>query len=210
MALLKANVQATKATAAKKSDTPEITVAGTICTQYNEASKQMKDAEATMKQLRPDLLDTALDYIFTQRCAGRDESTVKVIDANGNVSRVAHTTKYGFADAEAADAVFTAFGADINEFAVETTKASFDNKFFLDENGNFDQGAFEAIQNAVAAAVTTLNAGRAVKKSNPLTSKLIVTAKPNFDEVRFKKFSVEQNKQISEVLPNTVSITPAK
>lgn len=202
MALKQINVNATPA-AKKKSDVPAFEIGVNLPTRLNAAVRRLKELEAEKAQIEAELEPIALRHLLEHNVDNTPVSSIKMSDDDGGVAMFIFQNKYSPADAEAADAVFTAMGEDINDYVVQTTKASFDNKFFFDADGNFDQAAYDEVSTAVAGVAKKL------KKSNPLSYKTVVVPKPDFHELRFKKFNVENNLRLCEVLPNTTCFKEA-
>jgi hypothetical protein len=205
MPLKRVEVQA-ESTKAKKSTIPVFKIDGGKVKQYADAYQSYKDAEATLKLVRPDVEEQALQILFAENALHPTvpTTTIKVQDDDGGEVRVSFQDKYNQADPEACDACFTQLHRDINDYAVETTKCTLDAKFFLDASGNFDNEAYTELNRAIADTAARLG------KPNPLSSKKVVTAKPGFHVLRWTEFTAEQNRLISQVLPNTVTISPLK
>jgi len=205
MALKSITAQVVAKPANKKEAAPETTVKGNAISRYVKAYVALKDAKAVVDELRPFVLKDALKFMFNHNSSNpkNPASTVKVGDAE-EVVRVSFQNKYSVADAESVDSVFSEFGKDINTYAQETIKVAFDSKVFLDAEGNTRPEVYEAFRTACEAVATKM------KVANPLSSKVVVLPKPNFHEDRWTDFTAEQNARLTEVLPNTVTITPLK
>lgn len=184
------------------SDIPTFAVQGDVVTKFNQASIDFKDAEARLKAAREPLLAIGSSHFFAVRCAGTDVSSVKLTDTNGAAARFTFQDRYSAAAADPVDAVMTELGEDINDWVAETVKPSFDTDFFTDKDGNFDQKAYELTVAALDAVSKKLG------KSNPLSAKKVVVPKPVFHEKRFSEFSPAANAKLTEVLPNTRTLTP--
>lgn len=205
MPLKQINVAAPK-TSSKKSDIPMIAMEGKVVSRHNFLVGEIKKLESELENdVKPVLHQKGVRELFEiNHTAPGLISSVKLEDETGAIACLSFQNKYSSADAEAADAVFTELGEDINDHMVQTTKAAFDSKFFLDADGNFDQAAYDEVQKALEAVAKKL------KKSNPLTCKTVVVPKPEFHEARFKKFTPEANMRLSEVLPNTITLKESK
>lgn len=174
---------------------------------YNDAAAAKKKADAEMKEMRPKLAEPGslgIQALFEENCAHPLEpiTSVKLTDASGAVCRMSFTARYGAAEAEQVSAVFDATGQDINEYVVETVAAKFDNAVFLDAEGNFDKNVYDKFRIAIGKVAKELGV------VCPLATTKVVVVKPDFHERRWKDFTVAQQKEISAVLPNTVSLTP--
>jgi hypothetical protein len=171
---------------------------------YNEAHADKKKAEQSMKETRPKLETPGVDEVFAQNCAHPLEpiTSVKLTDGSGAVCRLSFTAKYGAADAEQVEAVFDATGKDINDYLVSTVAAKFDSKVFLDAEGNFSKTVYDKFRLAVERVAKELGV------ECPLSTAKVVIPKPDFHERRWKDFTVQQQKDISAVLPNVVTLSP--
>jgi len=213
MALKKANVNVQE-TAAPKSDIPVINIPGTLVSRFNAADAKAKDAKAALDEVRPEIVSAALCRLLKHNVENPTSTidSIKLEDTTGSQVRMSFTSKYKQCDGEAADAAFNALNAqypdlnaDINDFAQETVAASFDNKVFLDSNGNFDEAIFAAFSEAMATVAKRFN------KANPLSTKKVVLPKDSFHTARWTKFAnVEQQKALCEALPNTIQVVAGK
>lgn len=204
--LKKANVEVAPA-AKSKSEIMVVSVRGNSITRYNKADAEYKDAEAKLKELRPEVLVTAVKKLMGHNVANpmAPVDSIRLEDDNGSQLRMSFTSRYKQADGAAADEAFTTLCADVNEYAQETVVAGFDSKVFLDKNGEFDAKVFTAFSLAIKAVADKLG------KTMPLTSKTVVLPKPQFHTLRWSKFTtVEQQMTLFSVLPNTVQLVAEK
>lgn len=190
-------------------DIPVIGIEGDLIQQYNDADKQMKEGKGLMEELRPDVLEIALQQVF-ERSVKRPLAptpSVKLQDEQGETLLVCFTAKYGeCADVKAAEELFDNHDVDVNDYMVEGVKASFDSSVFYDEDGNFQQEVYDDIRKAVQTIVTK----RGLAK-NPLETAKIIKPKPNFHEARWGLFpKVETQVQATEILPNSTTIKPVR
>lgn len=209
---------------------PIVKVEGDTMKRYNEAAQAMKEAEATLKDLRPILCAEALERIFGHNCdvnCLQPLTSVKLQDVtydenlregdvgyeiNGEVTRVSFTAKYNSCDTASVEAVFAEIatsaperGIDINHYVAETLKADFDDKVFLDKDGNFDKAVYDKFRVAIERVARELNLRDAEGMVNsPLKTKRVLHVKPDFHALRFKDFNPDENIRLTEVLPNTI------
>lgn len=190
----------------KKSDIPVIEMDGKVVSRHNYVIGEIKNLKSELENdIQPVLHQKAVRELFEiNHTAPNLTSSVKLQDETGAVVCCSFQDKYSAADAEAADAVFTELGEDINDWMVQTTKASFDSKFFLDADGNFDQAAYNAVQKAME------DVAKKLKKTNPISCKVVVVPKPNFHTDRMRKFTPEANMRLSEVVPNCITLKESK
>lgn len=223
---LGANVKVTSTAETKKKDEiPVVKVEGDMMKRFNEAKKQVKDAEAVIAELQPHVHQYAMEKIFEHNCAPnclKQLTSVKLQDYTvdedtqeetaGEVTRVSFTSRYNSCDAEQVDAAFAEFsGRDINEYVAETLKATFDDKVFLDADGNFDKKVYDKFRTAIERVARELglkNDDGTVK--SPLNTRRVLITKPDFHERRFRDFDAEENFTLAKVLPNTIQCTPAR
>jgi hypothetical protein len=188
---------------AKKDTMPREQVRGNIVQQYNKANKTYKQAEAEKERLEKELKGLAVPAILKINVGSplNPIDSVRLEDTTGSTARVSFTSRYSLADGDAADAIFTQMGADINAFAQETLKPSFDMKAFNDADGNFDETRFEQFNAAVAAVAAKLGI------ANPLTTKKVVLPKDTFHVARWAEFpTVAEQEKLSIALPNAVQL----
>jgi hypothetical protein len=172
---VKVNTAEDKAT---KDEIPVITIVGDTCQRFNEAKKQIKDAEAVVKELEATIHEQAKLHIFKHNCSpgclakltsvklqditindeAEDETPDRII--RGEVTRVSFTSRYNNCDTAQVDAAFADFPPvpdgkggkvhrDINEYVVETIAAKFDDSVFMDAEGNFDLVAYNKFRLAI-------------------------------------------------------------
>jgi len=183
-------------------DMPTFRLPGDVVTRYNKASADAKDADARLKAARLPLATAGLNHFLNARCGGQDISSIKLVDDNAAVVRYTFQDRYSAADAEPVDRVMEDLGADINDWVAETVKASFDSGFFTTADGEFDQKAYDETVKALEVVCKKLG------KANPLSCKKVVQPKPTFHAKRFVEFDAAANKRLTEVLPNTQTLTP--
>lgn len=190
---------------------------------YNEAQAALKDATADVDGLKPVITKLGVLEITQHNCQTplSPWSSVKLTDNEpaGSV-RVSSTTRYKFANGDVASQVFEELLAtalkrakskkdeadikaqyDVNTYVQETLVASFDNEFFIDKDGDFDQERYDAVKKAIDEVAAKF------KVASPLSTKAVVLPKPDFHERRYSLFSAEENLRLSEALPNTVSVS---
>jgi len=185
---------------------PVIRVEGNNVGKYNRASAQKNAAEQTMKELRPDLLIKGLSEVFTRSIDKplTPTLTVKLQDVEGEVLRVEFTKAYGAVDDVAtAETLFQERDVDVNDYLQEKVVAKFNDKVFLDENGNFQQAVYIEFRKAIEQVSKRLGV------ACPLETEKVVSVKDSFHVERFVQFpSLEDQKSLTACLPNTTRIVP--
>ena len=203
---------AAPAATTKKSDVPVVNVQGTKVSRLNEISTELKELQAEEKDLKKQVEKQALGKLFDRNLADPHNvsDSIKLSDENDQVVRVSFTSRYKQADGEAADAILTELGKDINDYAIQTTTAQFNAKVFVQDD-EFQPEVYNAFQQAIADATATLIAeGKLpVGTASPLTSKVVVMPKPSFHSKRWSEFpTVDEQQQVTKALPNTVQVVP--
>lgn len=211
MALKRLKVKMT-APSTKPGDIPVVAVEGDLIAQYNKADAQKKAAEGVMNDLKPEILELGLGEVFARSCAdpANPTPTVKLVDDEGEVLRVEFTKRYGtIPDADAADELFEQLTdaegntVDINLYVQEVVVAKFDDKVFLDAEGNFQQKVYDAFRKAVEEVSRKLNV------PCPLETTKVFTPKDVFHMERFKTFpDPHAQAQLTAVMPNVTRVVP--
>jgi hypothetical protein len=238
MALKRLSNVAETAPVKSKDDQPVVKVSGRSVTRFVEATAAFKAAEATQKEERAKLLKLGLAELFKHNVenATSPVTTIKLIqenevgegevaiDGDGNVVRLSFQERYSAADANTVDSLFTDLLVEsnkdrpkngkltTNDFMQEVVAASFDSKIFLTgEKSEFTQSIFDAY----LEGITKVTADLIKKGVLPVGTKvpLAVTKKvlplATFHAERWSKFpTVVAQEQISEVVSNTVTLTP--
>lgn len=188
---------------------------------YVKARQDLEDAQAIVDQLEPTLKAAGCREIFNHNTEDPTTpwSSVKLQDNNDAMVRVSFTAKYSAANADAVEAAFETIRTvdgeevDVNNYVQETLKASFDSDVFLkktkvvDESGKeitvseFDQNRFDTFNAVIAAAAEKLGV------ANPLSAKRIVTARPEFHNLRWSRFDAAAQATIQKALPAVVSMS---
>jgi hypothetical protein len=214
----------------KKSEIPIVRFEGETMKKYNDAVAAMKEADGLIKELKPVIHQAAMQHIFTHNCAKtcvQQMTSVKLQDVTideakdegdperyilGEVTRVSFTAAYNNCSAEQVEAAFQKMpGRDVNDYVGETLAASFDDKVFLDAEGNFDQKVYDKFRVAVEKVARELGLKNADGSVNsPLKTKRVLIVKEEFHEKRFKDFDVDENFTLAKVLPNTIQCVPVR
>jgi hypothetical protein len=192
---------------------------------YCEAEANLKEATAIVDSLKPMVCNHGVIQIIDHNCSAPHNpwTSVKIKDVtfpegeDPGAARVSSTVKYKFGSADAVSLVFDALRDkavsagmaedeakkkyNVNDYIQETVVASFDNKFFLNKEGDFDQKRYDMVQAALDTVAKKLNA------TNPLTCKTVVLPKPDFHEKRYSNFTAEENLRIHSVMPNVCSVS---
>lgn len=210
-------------TASKKSVIPVLPVEGDAVTRFNQASDQVKLAQAVMVELRAELLQTGLEYLFNQNVIKASTSdkpiqsvrlmtvdpampdnseTLTVTWTKKAVKCVPDVVKGWFAKAR------TVLGkaADINQYTEWVVTAKFDTAIFNDpKTGKFDRKRYDKIQAALTEVAAELGA------DNPVTCGKMLVPTDAFNEgKRWSDFTAEQNLALTEVLPTVVTLEPVR
>ncbi len=205
----------------KKTDIIIVDVAGEAVTTYNAAVTAKKTAEAQVLESGHKLKELGLPELYALAIANVDTppSSIKLRDSLGAVVRLTSQDKYGVVDPEATDLVFNNLGGDINDFVQFSVKASFNAGVFLAAAGASAAGAVgdfspkiyavykKAIEQATAQLIK--EGLLAPETPSPLGTAKVATVKPDFHARRYRAFpAVPQQVQLSEVISNTVTLTP--
>jgi hypothetical protein len=224
-------------TTAKKDEIPVVQMEGDTCKRFNEAKKQIKDAEAVIKELESVVHSHAMTAIFAHNCDPnclQSITSVKLQDIKvdeedetkrepGEVTRVSFTARYNNCDTAQVDATFSNFPPvpdgkggkvhrDINEYVVETIAAKFDDSVFMDAEGNFDLVAYNKFRLAIEKVAKDLGMidAETGKVKSPLGTKRVLKVKPDFHQRRFRDFNEDENFTLANVLPNTIQCAPVR
>lgn len=203
----------------KKSSIPVLPVEGDAVRRFNEASDQVKAGTAVMAELRGELVQQGLEYLFAQNVINPDKPiqsvrlmTVDPEDPDNNETLTVTWTKK--ATKCVVDVVKGWFAknktvqgkqANINDYAEWQVKAKFDESIFCDEKGKFNMERFQKVQAALTEVAEELGA------SNPLSCGKVLVPVASFNESRrWKDFTAEQNLALTEVLPTQVNLEPVR
>lgn len=224
-------------TTTKKDEIPVVQLEGDTCKRFNEAKKQIKDAEAVINELQKIVHSHAMTAIFAHNCDPnclQPLTSVKLQDIEvdeedgtkrtpGEVTRVSFTARYNNCDTAQVDATFSNFAPvsdgkggkvhrDINEYVVETIAAKFDDSVFMDAEGNFDLAAYNKFRLAIEKVAKDLGMidAETGKVKSPLGTKRVLKVKPDFHERRFRDFNEDENFTLANVLPNTIQCAPVR
>lgn len=190
-------------------------------TGYAVAVKAKREAERIIAEQEPAVKAEALHHLFLHNTANPDGAvaTVRLFEEVQDSDmptevRVSFQSRYSAPNAEAADAMFTELGKDINDYVIQRAAAKFDDSVFLtksgDQKGEFNQKIFNAYQKAVEKATAELvKAGLLpVGTTTPLATFPVVSVRPDFHDKRWTEFpTVAAQERVTEVLKNTVSAT---
>ena len=213
MALKRLNKIAETAPKTGKAEKPVFVIDGDDVTKFNKATAALKEAEADQKLARTELLEVGMGLFFQHNHANSASpaTSIELVDDNGNKCRVSFQEKYSAADPAAAEALFDNLGADINDYMQETVSAGFDCSVFnAGAEGRFSQDVFNVYDEAIKAATTKL-IGKGmlpVGTASPLSTTKKVLPLKTFHAKRFERFNDTENKEISLVVKNTVTVTP--
>lgn len=206
MALKKLKIKLTQAPP-QNGDKVTVQIEGDLVQQYNEASAKIKEAEALMADLRPEIAEVGTGELYKRRCAEplKELKTVRVMDEKGEVIQVQFTSQYGTiaeGNVDTLDEMFTEAGQDVNAYLQEKVVAKFDDKVFLDETGTFSPKIYEEFRKAVEVV------SRRLGVPCPLQTGKVICAKDSFHVERWGLFDAETQVQLTELIPNTVRLVP--
>lgn len=196
---------------------------------FNQAAAAMKLAEATKKELNPQLQQLALPALFDHNGTvgsklaasvklvqqRRDPKTQEPLEPDGTeeVANIQFKAQYSDVDADKADAAFEeAFpDHDINDYVTETVTGVFDSSIWLKADGSLNTKVYKAIMDAVATVVVDFNLRDDTGQLRvALATQKTVKPKETFHTQRWEDFTVEEQAKLSEIFPNTVAVVPAK
>jgi hypothetical protein len=206
--------------ASKKNVIPVIPVEGDTVTRYNEASDQMKASKAVMDELRAELVQKGLEYLFAQNVINPAKPMQSVrlmtVDADlpdNNETLTVTWTKKAVKCVPAAvkdwfAKVKTVLGkvADINLYTEWVVTAKFDTSIFNNpKTGKFDRARYDKVQIALIDVAAELGA------DNPVTCGKVLVPTDAFNEgKRWSDFTAEQNMELTDVLPTVVTLEPVR
>jgi hypothetical protein len=176
-----------------------------LITEFNTAKTTLKEATEAVKLMEPEVKRLGVTEWIKANVGrvGEPISSIKLVDQRGSVLRLTGQDRYPIVDADPVVELFeTGFKQDVNEFVQLTLKASFNNEVFLDKEGNFSESTYNAFNAAIQAVADKL------KVQNPLSSKQVLQPKPGFHKNRWTKFNVVQQRQLFEVMPNVIALSP--
>lgn len=195
---------------------------------YNRAAAREKAAAAEKAEIAPKLKELGLPVLYDHNGTKGNEviASVKLVqqrvnedgeplepDGNEAVLGLQFKSSYSAVDAAKADAAFTeAFPAhDINEYVVESVVGSFDHTIWMKEDGTVNRRIYKRIMDAMAEAVEDLDLrDEAGNLRTPLATRKVVQPRPTFHQQRWEDFTIEEQKKLSEIFPNTVALAPAR
>lgn len=201
----------------KASTVPVRSLEGDQIRRYTEALRQIEDANAVIAELKPDLIQEGVEYVFGHNVNhGGDTKTlissVKFCDKDqdtlteGAQSLMVSTQKKTTAlDAKLVNETLVSMrradgkpvvADDYVEYAV---KASFDTTIFNGADG-FSKERYAKIMEALNDVSEELGV------DNPLSCHKVMSPKGDWYERRWVDFSLEQNLQLQEVIPCVIAV----
>jgi hypothetical protein len=189
-----------------------ITVRGDIVTRFNEARDAIKQAEAVVDMLKPELVDAGLEAVFENNCQPDKAviSSVNLADTEtGQTVQFTWTRKNLKCSkpsvTEAFSVLRTVEGkkANINDYVYYVTVAEFDGSVFM-VNGKFNEERYAAFVNALQDVSDQFGV------ANPLSCGKALKVKPDFHDRRWKDFDPETNRELQTVLPTQVGLEPIR
>jgi len=188
-----------------KKDIPIIRVEGDQIKEYNKAVADVKEAKEIQDEIKPAVLELGIPEILTINCGDPDNAvaSVRLIDDTGAEAVVSFKDQYRAVSPQAAVDLLVAFGVkDVNDYLQEEIVPTFDTKAFYTADGKFNAELFVAVRDALQKVSAQFGlAGELIGKDK------VVKPNANFHDLRFRRFSACQNEVLTEVLPNTVSVT---
>lgn len=202
MPIARANVETKTKVKAKKDEMPEFKIKGVDVRAFNQAVQDAKDAKSAQDDAREVIMEEALPLFFKHCETNEAVSSIKIVDEVGATCRLTLQDRYSACDCNAANAIFEDLGYDAGDYALETVSANFDSKVFITNDGQFNEGLYKDMVEAVARIAKKHNV------SNPLSCSTKIMPKPDFHERRFREFTAEENRRLSEVIKCTITLTP--
>ena len=209
-------VNAAPAKSKKTSSMPSVEVAGMLLKRFSEAKSRLADAAVVVEELEPMVRNKGLSGLFEYNIANPDAPTpsVRLVDDTGARVVVTMQNRYSAINVEAADAVFTACGGDINNHLQMTVAAKFDSGIFISAEGTpsageFSKKIFEAYQTAVDKVTKDLITRGLLPVDTvcPLSSAPVASVRAGFHTERWAVYKdASQQESIHEVVKATVTM----
>lgn len=162
--------------------------------QVDDLEKKMKDQEREIKQI-------ASEKYFNHRITNIEPTSSVRLPGIDDDLTYSFQNKYSTVSEDAADALFEELEADADNYLLQTVKAKFDDKVFINGDGEFDEARYNAFKAAIDAVAAQFGI------ESPLDTEIVVSVKPDFHELRFKDFkSVDKQVALSRVIKNTQTL----
>jgi hypothetical protein len=173
----------------------------------------VKEAQAEMDELAPELKDTGLQYVFKHNCVTKDcpkqqIKSVNLVEPKGDGEEVVQftwTTKTLKMDSEVVTAYFKSRlpGLNVNDYAEWVINADFDKDVFV-VGGKFDQRRFDRFRAAIQAVAEELGV------TNPLSFSKEFKATAEACDIRFQQLNAVQNLALHDVMPTSLMLKPQR
>lgn len=187
----------------------EVQIEGDSIQRYNSASALCKSNEALMKKLKPLLVVPASEEFFEYNTtnAGAPLTSVRLVDQTRHKLNVSFKNAYGNISGDEAIAALTKaltdLGVkDVNKYLRSTLALGLDALPFFHENGDLNVEFYKEVYTELAKIAEKH------KVNNPLTALKVVQVRSTFHQERWADFTYEQQKELSKLLPNQISLTP--
>lgn len=196
-------------TQVSKSEIPTTKVAGRNIREFVVANRIAKEADASAKEAKGQVVPLGLSDIFKRNCTkqvGEPLKSVILTDDTGASVRVTLSDRYSAADPAVVEAAFAAVRTvggkkvDAGDFVQYVLAATFNADVFIGPDGTFSKERYTAFKTAIDQVATTLGV------ASPLATKTIVQPKDNFHTARWALFDVANQDIIQKALPATVSV----
>jgi hypothetical protein len=217
-----------KAKSSKK-EIPVVPINGDTVRRYNAAYDAFKDADATMKELRAELITKGLTYIFEHNIAHADSPDAQIQSvrlANVDSVRLTDPENQDMSAAEvltvtwtkkalkmAKDVVTNWFTTarnkagslvNLNKYTEYEIEATFNTAIFYDDKGRFSANRYNQVVDALKDVAEQLGA------EHPLSCSKVLKPTEAAPSLRFQDFNLRQNLALTAVMPTQVTIEPVR
>ena len=201
----------------KKPAPPEVVLPGQTIALRHGKVLALKELAEEVAKLDADLKAKGFASLSEHNCGvypGDPAPSIKlkdqtpVDDGRGNkvlaACLVTAQDRYSaIAEGEFNGKIFNKLGVDVNDYVAKTTQTTFDQSFFLDEDGSFDQGIYDATMIVLESVANRFS------KPHPLSTTVVVKPKADFHQVRWS-LGVDAQLALTEALPSTISLKETK
>ena len=204
-----------------KKEIPVLPVDGDTVRRYNAAYDAFKDADATMKELRAELITRGLTHIFEHNIAHADSPDAQIQSVRlanicaddqeePEVLTVTWTKK---ALKMAKDVVTNWFTTarnkagslvNLNKYTEYEIEAEFNTAIFYDARGKFSANRYNQVVDALKDVAEQLGA------QPPLSCSKVLKPTEAAPSLRFQDFNLRQNLALTTVMPTQVTIEPVR
>jgi hypothetical protein len=215
-----------------KKEIPVVPVAGDTVRRYNQAYDAFKEADATMKELRAELITQGLTYIFEHNIAHADSPDAQIqsvrlanmeceprdnplhpLAPQAEEPEVLTVTWTKKALKMAKDVVTNWFTTarnkagnlvNLNRYTEYEVEATFNTAIFYDAKGRFSVNRYNQVVDALKEVAEQLGA------EHPLSCSKVLKPTEAAPSLRFQDFNLRQNLALTTVMPTQVTIEPVR